>query len=137
MARARIHVAQPPCNRTKTRREVRIPRENERVTEITVSGYFRHECKQTLQLRYARTSAVLNLAFEDPMIESNYFRDNEDLALQFKTLIDWNEIVPAFENVSLTPKHTRKQKTNVSQMRPQMYPELWITMNRFWTRPVT
>lgn len=32
------------------------------------------------------------------MIESNYFRDNEDLTLQFKTLIDWNEIVPAYEN---------------------------------------
>jgi alkylation response protein AidB-like acyl-CoA dehydrogenase len=52
----------------------------------------------------------LNLAFEDPMIESNYFRDNEDLALQFKTLIDWNEIVPAFENGFSDAKTYEKTK---------------------------
>lgn len=44
------------------------------------------------------------------MIESNYFRDNEDLALQFKTLIDWNEIVPAFENGFADAKTYEKTK---------------------------
>jgi alkylation response protein AidB-like acyl-CoA dehydrogenase len=44
------------------------------------------------------------------MIESNYFRDNEDLALQFKTLIDWNEIVPAFENGFSDAKTYEKTK---------------------------
>ncbi len=32
------------------------------------------------------------------MIKSNYFQDNDDLQLQMKTLIDWPELVEAYEN---------------------------------------
>ncbi|EMY70852.1 hypothetical protein [Leptospira vanthielii] len=32
------------------------------------------------------------------MIQSNYFQTNEDLQEHFNELIDWNEIVPIYEN---------------------------------------
>lgn len=32
------------------------------------------------------------------MIQSNYFEDNQDLKINFENLIDWDEIVPAYEN---------------------------------------
>ncbi len=32
------------------------------------------------------------------MIQSNYYDDNQDLKTHFENLIDWDEIVPAYEN---------------------------------------